>query len=404
MTAVPTLIDLSYWGVLREPVPRGRTASGAVWAPQPWSLDASRLFTAQVSAQVVPGRTLVVVDDPERIPAAGLLYADTLSGHVRVWAYGVNAAGTPLALGVGVLASLGPITVGIERLGAAAGSSNGPYQVSALAAARWMATNYVAAEQSAPLINTVRVGSGAFAELTSVQILPVAQGPGAPGQVGNVILDFQLTGEAVVLVYARPASIVAPTTPPTTLLPAVHSPVLRGTFPVADVALTAVAPLDSYLLLPAPQLTPFSGTSAVDHTDTQNPGFGTRWTVQLTAQAGRAALPQPDYATVALGPATRYGVETTVWWSQGSMSTIEDVYAPPPYARDIHTGYAVEVGTVPLGQSATLDWLGTGGIGYPIAVFVLTPQTRTGQILNALGVAGATLLAGLAGYTAGANA
>ena len=400
---MPTLLDLSYWGVFREPVPRGRTPRGTVWAPEPWSVNLGSLTPAQVSAQPLSGETLVVVDDPEYIPAAGLLYADNVSGHVRVFAYGVNAAGVPLNLGVGIIASSGAVTVLIERLGTAVGSSNGPYQASALAAARWFATNYVVAN-SEGLISTVNVNSGGFAELSSVQILPIKSGEGAPGQLGNIIIDFQLDGQATVVVYAREASVVSASSPPSNLLASTHTPPARGTFSVANVDVTAVAPLDSYLLLPVPGVAPFEGTSAVDNAATRNPGFGVRWTVQLTAQAGKTLVPQPQYATVGLGPATLYGVETAVWWQSGATKTIEDVYGPPPLARDIRTGYAVEIGTAPLGQTATVQWHGTGGIGYPIAIFVLTPQTHTGQILNVLGVAGTVLLAGLAGLALGEGA
>ncbi len=395
------LIDLSLYGAFREPVPGGTTTGGAVSSPQPYTFNPGPLQPALAATAPGEPRSLIVADDPEQIPSAGMLYADTLAGHVRVFAYGVNASGQRLTLGVGVVGSLGQVTVAIERLGAAAGQSNGPYVYSSLAAQRWLATNYAAAAGGqAPIITAVTIGGGAFAEVASVDLPPIASGqPGAPGYVGNVIVDLLLSGSAQVVVYARQTSVTKPTSYPTNLLPAKHSPIFRGTFPQATFAVAAQAPMDSYLALPPVGASPFPGRSAVDGQPAANPGFGVEWDVALQVeQPPKSILPRAPYAQVALGPLTGYGVETAVFWQIGNLQTIEDVYGPAPAARDIHTGLAVGLGTVPWGQAASLVWIGTGGIGYPVGIFTLNPQTPRLQIAEVVGAAAMPALAALTGH------
>lgn len=403
------LLDLSYWGVFAEPVPRGRLANAGRSVPVS-KMDLSALTKASLTATPSGERVLIAVDDPEHVQETGLLYQQPLAGPVRVFAYAVNATvkagkAQDMTLGVAVQAPSGSTaSVTVQRSGSANGVSSGPYAVSMLAAERWMATLYSILPGSTVILNP-----GQTQEFASARMPAIAnpQQTGYPGYVANIILDIDIqpagSEPATVLVYARQPAAAGTPTIPSNQLGSTHTPPTRGLFPIADVAVSATAGMDSWVPLPA-GLMPQQGVSFVDGAAAAtNAGFGVFWTASLAVSASATAIPAPRYAAVGMGPASPYGIQTGAFWTQGNNQTILSVVAPPGSGL-LLPGQAMQLGTVPVGQSASVRWMGTGGIGYPVGIYVLTPQTRTGQILSVAGVGAVAGLAGLVGYAAGAGA
>ncbi len=224
------------------------------------------------------GPTLFFSDSPERVLQSGLLYQAPLSGAVRVFAYHLDGTGLPARLLL--LASnpgTKPVTVRLDRLGWAAGSSQG---------------NLVG--QSALLGYLGRPRRQTWTVQPGQSQLLFASPLFAQGSVISLLGSFQLGGR-LTLSTALVASDLQVGDPlaQLPLLPADRSHI-RGTFPQADRTVTlGLQSLPAELAIGSGDLGgPLLGTDAVSGRSVELKGnFGVEYRLLFsTAQPLAVAL------------------------------------------------------------------------------------------------------------------
>jgi hypothetical protein len=254
----------------------------AAWAAAPDALvGAGHALAATLlppaALAPVPGRVLLLSDEPEQVPGAGLLYADRVDGAFRVFLYAVAAGSEPLRLHVAAL-DLGPrpVDVVVTRLGL-----GGPSPNDALVAAQAEATFF-----ADRLRTVVRLGPGRPVDL--VPALPVE--PAAPGDLVAALVDGASDGpvEVATVATTQPGLQALPAVP----LPPARAPhgLLRGTFPAADFRLlVGVFPWQRTVALPAGAAA-LPGWSAVDGVPVRDGGgYGIVYRVRVATFGARPA-------------------------------------------------------------------------------------------------------------------
>jgi hypothetical protein len=223
-------------------------------------------------------RTLLLADEPERIPGPGLMYRDTVSGPFRAYLYALADAAAPLTFEV-LLRNPGPspVTVRVQRAGLA-GPGAGFFQVGQAALAAWLAA-------SRPLRPAV------LAPGHSAPLWPPLAGRRVPrGQVINAIIDAEASGPVEVSFLAGPLGRAVPAPLPPGARPAALP--MRGTFPAADLTLAVSANGRQRLRLGAPT-SYLVGYSALDQRPVVNYGnYGVRYDLLFRggASGGQASL------------------------------------------------------------------------------------------------------------------
>ena len=177
------------------------------------------------------GPTLLLSDAPEEVPSPGILYQDDVNGPFRLLFDHVDASTAGGDLVFSVLATnqgATPTTITLTRVGVA-GPSADYLQTGQAAQKAWMGSVQ-------DTVLTVPPGQ-------TISVLPQLGGMvAAPGQDVTGTIDGSTGGDLVVSVVAQ--SRATPSLSGLTVLPAPTSSTgfaLRGTFPHADITITAQA-------------------------------------------------------------------------------------------------------------------------------------------------------------------
>ncbi|RDI95139.1 copper amine oxidase N-terminal domain-containing protein [Meiothermus sp. QL-1] len=163
--------------------------------------------------------TLLLSNSPEQVPTSGLLYADTVSGPIRLLAHHVNATGRLARLVVlASNAGAAPLGLGVERLGETA------------------ATRVVAVLGQGSLLDFWQAQPGEEMRLMPGQTLVLYRSaPLAPGQGVHLLADLRVTGPATLSVLMLEEGLWDQAMEVLPLLPSLEpdGTHVRGTFPSA---------------------------------------------------------------------------------------------------------------------------------------------------------------------------
>ncbi len=302
------------------------------------------------------GPTLLFSDDPETVPGPGILYQDTVSGAFRVFFDHVDGAAEPLAFSV-LATDRGtrPVHIRLGRVGEA-GPSRAVLRNGQAAQHSWLASSGGA---------TLTLAPGQTAFLDPAATPRTAQS----GQNVTGILDATADGDILVSVVAQSRAVAD--LAGLAILPATLTPtgfIGRGTFPQADLRLTAQGNGGMQYVRVASPISYLRGFSAVDGVPTEDYGnYGVLYDMHVIVTAGRneplAAIFDP------LGGAFAGAARLGIGFVPGALVNIpsEGGFSANPTSGILLGRYALAAG---MPVNLHIQWMPPSGSSLPAALLL----------------------------------
>jgi hypothetical protein len=300
-------------------------------------------------------RVLLLSDEPETVPDAGILYADTVDGPFRVFLYAVDGAGRPLYFHILALAP-GPKAISLEVTRTGVG---GPAPVGA-EAGEAAAAGYAGPRRP---VNR-RLAAGGRVEL----VPQLALTPAGPGETVAAIVDGRSSGPVQLVTAAsdgpraHPSQLLLlePASPPGQLM--------RGTFPHAD--LTVTVPVFAWVHQVAVRAIaqPQRGWSRVDAAPVRDRGnYGVLYRICVV----RYPLTWAASGRLAASAALRWGLPLALLLVPGPTSPWLEAGAPGPWTPPLRRAWR-HLWRWPLRglatQTSITHWMAVGGTNQPRVV------------------------------------
>ncbi len=323
-----------------------------------------------------PSGRVLLFADVEPVVVSQVMYADTVAGQGRVFAYGVNGTQAQQQVRIVARSATGAI-VRVTRVGHGRPTTAGnAFATGASALANWLASQ----------------GGGTYYVPADGQVV-LAAGPWAGvGQVWETILDFDATAQVQVVIAAAGPGESLPQQYQT-----MPTPIRRGTFAGADVHLAVQSNGTGDLLtFPPPPYPPaVQGYSALD------PGIAPdnsgNWGIYYIIDF-EVSPPQEEWVTWLLAPFSgpNHGANGAVLVQNATVLVARS-------GSDLHYGTAEAFAGRNFGggggDSIQIATMASGGSYYPVAIVAAPSQPpapvggKIALVLGGLGVAAGTTLA-----------
>ncbi len=322
-------------------------------APTPCHIDAS-------------GPTLVFSNDPEKVPAPGILYRATVSGAARILVFHVNGSRQPLHIGVLMTnPENAPVNVVVQHIGVA-GPGTDPLEVGKQAEHLWFQPH--AFYTYALLGHHSWFLDGALADT-----------PVPPGKSLAAVYDVTTTAPVVFTVVAqtKPSlSLAGLRVLPSTSLAGGYGTPMRGTFPDANLtcSVTAAVPTAGLTEIRLGTAGTFiQGVSSVDGNApaVDDGNYGVLYHLHLTLTSSLSS-PYSSYAVLLHAHNNVFAGVASVSGSGGMFPAIVPLPIDQPQVR--RASQAVMLGMVRLlplvPTTLDLQWMPAAGSTLPVDLLV----------------------------------